>query len=46
MPRTDLIEAAEATCKPVHALSFALLAYGFAFRDSDPVRARDACAAA
>ena len=26
----------------MHALSFALLAYGFAFRDADPVRALDA----
>jgi len=38
---TGLIDAAEATRNP-HALSFALLAYGFAFRDADPVRARDA----
>ena len=36
-----LIEAAEATRNP-HVLSFALLAYGFAFRDADPARARDA----
>ena len=36
-----LIDAAEATRNPC-ALSFALLAYGFAFRDADPVRARDA----
>ena len=36
-----LIEAAEATRNP-YALSFALLAYGFAFRDADPVRALDA----
>ena len=36
-----LIEAAEATRNP-HALSFALLAYGFACRDADPVRALDA----
>ena len=36
-----LIDAAEATLNP-WALSFALLAYGFAFRDADPVRARDA----
>ncbi len=36
-----LIEAAEATGNPC-ALSFALLAYGFAFRDADPVRALDA----
>ena len=36
-----LIEAAEATRNPC-ALSFALLAYGFAFRDADPDRALDA----
>ena len=36
-----LIEAAEATRNPC-ALSFALFAYGFAFRDADPVRALDA----
>ena len=36
-----LIDAAEATRNPC-ALSFALLAYGFAFRDADPVRALDA----
>ena len=36
-----LIDAAEATRNP-HALSYALLAYGFAFRDADPVRALDA----
>ena len=36
-----LIDAAEATHNPC-ALSFALFAYGFAFRDADPVRARDA----
>ena len=36
-----LIDAAEATDNPF-ALSFALLAYGFAFRDADPVRALDA----
>ena len=36
-----LIDAAEATRNPV-ALSFALLAYGFAFRDADPDRAREA----
>ena len=36
-----LIDAAEATGNP-YALSFALLAYGFAFRDADPVRALDA----
>jgi predicted ATPase/class 3 adenylate cyclase len=33
-----LIEAAEETNNP-HVLSFALTAYGFAFRDADPVRA-------
>ena len=38
-----LIEAAEATRNP-YALSFALFAYGFAFRDADPVRALDAAA--
>ena len=37
---TGLIDAAEATRNP-HALSFALMAYGFAFRDADPDRARD-----
>jgi predicted ATPase/class 3 adenylate cyclase len=36
-----LIEAAEATGNPF-MLSFALAAYGFAFRDADPVRALDA----
>jgi hypothetical protein len=36
-----LIDAAEATHNP-YALSYALLAYGFAFRDTDPDRARDA----
>ena len=36
-----LIEAAEATRNPC-ALSFALFAYGVAFRDADPDRARDA----
>ena len=36
-----LIDAAEATRNP-YALSFALLAYGFAFRDADPDRALDA----
>jgi len=36
-----LIEAAEATPNP-YALSFALLAYGLAFRHADPVRAMDA----
>ena len=38
---TGLIDAAEATRNPC-ALSFALLAYGLAFRDADPLRARDA----
>ena len=38
---TGLIDAAEATHNP-YALSFALLAYGFAFRDADPDRALDA----
>ena len=38
---TGLIDAAEATHNP-YVLSFALLAYGFAFRDADPDRARDA----
>ena len=33
-----LIDAAEATRNP-YVLSFALLAYGFAFRDADPDRA-------
>ena len=36
-----LIEAAEATRNPC-ALSFALLAYGYAFGDADPARALDA----
>ena len=36
-----LIDAAEATQNP-HVLSFALLAYGTAFRDADPDRAREA----
>ena len=36
-----LIEAAEATRNP-RALSFALLAYGFAFRNADPDRALEA----
>ena len=36
-----LIESAEATRNPF-VLSFAILAYGFAFRDTDPDRARDA----
>ena len=35
-----LIDAAEATRNPC-VLSFALAAYGFAFRDADPVRARE-----
>jgi tetratricopeptide (TPR) repeat protein len=38
---TGLIDAAEATRNP-SALSFALFTYGFAFRDADPDRARDA----
>jgi predicted ATPase len=38
---TGLIDAAEATRNPL-VLSFALLAYGFAFRDADPDRAREA----
>ena len=33
-----LIDAAEATRNP-YVLSFALFAYGFAFRDADPDRA-------
>ena len=36
-----LIDAAEATRNPL-ALSLALLAYGLAFRDADPVRALEA----
>ena len=36
-----LIDAAEVTRNP-HVLSFALLAYGIAFRDADPDRAREA----
>ena len=36
-----LIDAAEATRNP-YALSYALLAHGFAFRDTDPVRALEA----
>ena len=36
-----LIDAAEATGNPC-VLSWALLAYGFAFRDADPDRAREA----
>ena len=38
---SGLLDAAEATGNPC-AISFALQAYGFAFRDADPVRARDA----
>ena len=38
---TGLIDAAEATHNPC-ALSYALFAYGFAFRDADPVGALDA----
>lgn len=38
---SGLLDAAEATGNPC-ALSFALQAYGFAFRDADPDRARDA----
>jgi tetratricopeptide (TPR) repeat protein len=37
----SLIEAAETTSNP-YVLSFALTAYGFAFRDADPARALDA----
>ena len=36
-----LIDTAEATANP-YALSYALLACGFAFRDADPDRAREA----
>ena len=36
-----LVDAAEATRNP-HAISYALLAYGFAFRDTDPDRALEA----
>ncbi len=36
-----LIDAAEATANP-YAISFALMAYGFAFLDADPDRAREA----
>jgi tetratricopeptide (TPR) repeat protein len=36
-----LVDAAEATRNP-HVLSFALFAFGYAFRDADPVHARDA----
>ena len=38
---TGLIDAAEATRNP-YALAYALSAYGFAFRDADPDRAREA----
>jgi predicted ATPase len=38
---TGLIDAAEATRNPV-SISFALMAYGFAFRNADPDRAREA----
>jgi predicted ATPase len=38
---TGLIDTAESTRNP-YALSFALLAYGLAFRDADPDRALDA----
>ncbi len=38
---SGLIDAAEATQNP-YVLAFAQLAYGFAFRDADPARARDA----
>jgi predicted ATPase/class 3 adenylate cyclase len=38
---TGLIDDAEVTCNPF-VLSYALLAYGFAFRDADPDRAREA----
>jgi tetratricopeptide (TPR) repeat protein len=38
---TDLIDAAEATRNP-HAISYALLAYGLAWCDADPDRAREA----
>ena len=40
-----LIDAAEATHNPC-ALSFALLAYGFAFRDADPAARWTPCAGA
>ena len=36
-----LVDVAEATRNP-HVLSFALFAFGFAFRDASPVHARDA----
>ena len=38
---TGLIDVAEATRNP-YVLAYALSAYGFAFRDADPHRARDA----
>src|SRR6478672_7730767 len=38
---TGLIDAAEVTHNP-YVLAYARLAYGFAFRDADPDRARDA----
>ncbi|MDT7719370.1 MAG: hypothetical protein QOE94_381 [Mycobacterium sp.] len=37
----DLIDAVEASCNPFLSC-FLLLAYGFAFRDTDPMRALDA----
>jgi hypothetical protein len=37
----DLIQDSEASRNPM-AMSWALLAYGYAFRESDPIRARDA----
>ena len=40
-----LIDAAEATRNP-YVLSFALLAYGFAFRDADPAAHWKPCAGA
>ena len=36
-----LVNSAESACNP-HALSFALLAFGYALRDADPSRAREA----
>ena len=41
---TDLVEAAQANDNP-HALSFALLAHGFAFRDAPTAHAKP-CAGA
>ena len=41
LPRPALSRPVEATDNP-HAPSFALLAHGFAFRDADPDRAREA----